>query len=133
MNFFYRITRLVLKGYFRVFYRLSILGLENLCQGKAIIAPNHASFLDPPLLAVSCPGEVHFLARASLFKKKILGFILSHLNSHPVRGTAQDIDNAVDAVRKSLWRQGGCIAQCEFGPGANPVNVKQVFESWNKF
>lgn len=36
-------------------------------------------------------------------------------------------------IRKTenLWRDGGCIAQCEFGPGANPENVYAVFRAWN--
>lgn len=42
-----------------------------------------------------------------------------------------EIKNAVLSVRDSLWSNGGCIAQCEFGPGAKPENVFAVFESWN--
>lgn len=34
-------------------------------------------------------------------------------------------------VRENLWRDGGCIAQCEFGPGAAPENVYMVFRAWN--
>ena len=51
-----------------------------------------------------------------------------HLLPH---GTLADIDDAVKLVRKTLWDNGGCIAQCEFGVAANPKNVYQVFESWN--
>ena len=45
-------------------------------------------------------------------------------------GTPADIDRAVEAVYKTLWKDGGCIAQCEFGPGAKPENVYQVFKAW---
>ena len=45
-------------------------------------------------------------------------------------GTPADIDAAVRRVRDTLWAGGGCIAQCEFGPGAKPENVRQVFQSW---
>lgn len=38
---------------------------------------------------------------------------------------------AVDDVKEMLWRDGGCIAQCEFGPGAKPENVMAVFEEWS--
>jgi hypothetical protein len=51
-----------------------------------------------------------------------------HLLSH---GTPEDIDRAVRQVHGSLWFNGGCIAQCEFGAGASPENVRQVFVSWN--
>ena len=47
-------------------------------------------------------------------------------------GRVEDIDKAVYSVRNSLWSKGGCIAQCEFGPGAKPENVAAVFENWNK-
>lgn len=47
-----------------------------------------------------------------------------------VEGTAGDIQAAVSKVRETLWKQGGCIAQCEFGPGAAPQNVYEVFKNW---
>lgn len=46
-------------------------------------------------------------------------------------GSPQDIKNAVRDVYQKLWADGGCIAQCEFGPGAKPENVYTVFEAWN--
>jgi hypothetical protein len=46
-------------------------------------------------------------------------------------GTPDEIDRAVRQVHATLWRDGGCIAQCEFGAAARPENVRQVFASWN--
>ncbi|GKX32106.1 hypothetical protein SH1V18_45860 [Vallitalea longa] len=43
-----------------------------------------------------------------------------------------EIKDAVMYVKNNLWDNGGCIAQCEFGPGANPDNVEQVFKTWNE-
>ncbi len=48
-----------------------------------------------------------------------------------VNGTQQDICNAVNEVYEKLWDNGGCIGECEFGPGANPDNVYEVFRAWN--
>lgn len=48
-------------------------------------------------------------------------------------GTPTDIHNAVKSVKDTLWQNGGCIAQCEFGPGARPENVREVFAAWNDF
>ncbi|MFH1421203.1 MAG: uroporphyrinogen decarboxylase family protein [Planctomycetota bacterium] len=45
-------------------------------------------------------------------------------------GTKEDIKNAVALLKESFYRNGGVIAQCEFGPGANPENVYAVFEEW---
>ena len=47
-------------------------------------------------------------------------------------GTAQEITDAVRLMRYKLWKNGGYIAQCEFGPGARPENVRKVFEIWDE-
>ncbi|MDR0761245.1 MAG: methyltransferase [Treponema sp.] len=46
------------------------------------------------------------------------------------RGTPDEIDVAVKQVHSAIWAKGGAIAQCEFGAGANPVNVRQLYKSW---
>jgi uroporphyrinogen decarboxylase len=52
-----------------------------------------------------------------------------HLLPH---GSRKDIEDAVFQCAKNLDSNGGAIAQCEFGPGANPENVRTVFEAWEK-
>ena len=47
-------------------------------------------------------------------------------------GTPDDVRAAVRRVRRALWREGGVIAQCEFGIGARPENVAAVFEAWDE-
>ena len=47
-------------------------------------------------------------------------------------GTLEDVDNAVERVYRSLYKDGGVIAQCEFGAGAKPENVYRVYEAWEK-
>ncbi len=47
-------------------------------------------------------------------------------------GTTTDIQNAVQRVKDSLYCNGGVIAQCEFGAGAKPENVYQVYQSWEE-
>jgi len=93
MKIFYRVSVFILHCLFRLFYRLSIIGTEIPFEGKAILAPNHASFLDPPLLGAAWPEEVHFLARATLFRRKAWRQLLSRLNAHPIYGTPQDIES----------------------------------------
>ena len=52
-----------------------------------------------------------------------------HLIPH---GSTEDIRKAVHSVYDSLWQDGGCIAQCEFGAGANPDNVYEIYKTWAK-
>jgi hypothetical protein len=47
-------------------------------------------------------------------------------------GSRQDIGRAVRQVHRDLWRNGGCIAQCEFGAGSNPDNVYEMFAAWDQ-
>ncbi|MFN8242230.1 MAG: uroporphyrinogen decarboxylase family protein [Bacteroidales bacterium] len=47
-------------------------------------------------------------------------------------GGDKEIIDAVDRVHDNLFRNGGVIAQCEFGPAAKPENIFRVFEAWNK-
>jgi hypothetical protein len=47
------------------------------------------------------------------------------------RGTPADVRAAVAETHAALWRDGGCMAQCEFGPGARPENVREVFAAWD--
>lgn len=52
-----------------------------------------------------------------------------HLLPH---GSLEEIRNAVERVREAFWKNGGAIAQCEFGPGAKPENVEEVFRTWER-
>ena len=90
MHFGYRFVYLLARGILKLFYRLRIYGLSHFRPGAAVIAANHASFFDPPVISVSCPEEVHFLAREPLFRVPVLGRIIRALNSHPVSRDASD-------------------------------------------
>lgn len=91
MNILYYCFKNLAKGFFHIFYRHRVYGLEHFIPGGAIIAPNHLSYLDPPLIGVSWPEEISFLARKSLFKKKVFGALIAKLNAYPVTGTQQDL------------------------------------------
>jgi uroporphyrinogen decarboxylase len=45
-------------------------------------------------------------------------------------GTRAEVFAAVEQMYKSLYRDGGLIAQCEFGPGADPENIIAYYEAW---
>ncbi len=47
-------------------------------------------------------------------------------------GTPENIDQAVRRVKEALYQEGGAIAQCEFGVGARPENVYQMFKTWEE-
>ena len=45
--------------------------------------------------------------------------------------SVKEIEDAVGEVYSNLFHSGGVIAQCEFGAGANPINVRTVFQTWD--
>lgn len=45
-------------------------------------------------------------------------------------GSLADVRRAVEEAHAHLSARGGVIAQCEFGPGARPENVLEVFRCW---
>lgn len=101
----------------KVFYRLKIYGLEHYYPRGAILAANHTSFFDPPILAVSWPEEVHFLARETLFKNRFFGALIRNVNAHPItRGTAdigamKTICTLLEAGKKVVFFPEGTRAQ----------------------
>jgi 1-acyl-sn-glycerol-3-phosphate acyltransferase len=91
MSLLYRVTLFLAWLFFKVCYRNRVYGAERFPEGGAILASNHVSFLDPPLISISSPVEVHFLARESLFKNPLFGAYIRSLNAHPVSGDVGDI------------------------------------------
>jgi len=90
MKLSYKIVYSLARFFFKTCFRLRIYGLEHFRNGAAVIAANHASYYDPPVLSISCPEEVHFLAREGLFKIPILSRLIKMLNSHPIARGASD-------------------------------------------
>lgn len=93
MTVFYRFARFLSKTVFFLLYHHRVIGRENLPKGAAIIAPNHVSFLDPPIIAASSPLDVYFLARDSLFQRRVLGFFIRKLHALPVAREAADLQS----------------------------------------
>lgn len=86
----------------QILFRLRVIGRENFnVEGPAIIAANHQSYLDPPLIGVAYPGELHYLARNTLFKKWLANWILTEVNAIPVDRDRGDV-GALRAVLKLL-------------------------------
>lgn len=91
MSWLYRAILFMAWMFFKVLYRHKVYGREHFYGKAAIIAGNHSSFYDPPILAISWPEEVHFLAREGLFRNSFFGGLIRRLNAHPVSGDASDI------------------------------------------
>jgi 1-acyl-sn-glycerol-3-phosphate acyltransferase len=118
LSYIYRISKITLYTLFKVFNRLEVLGSENIPEkGGVIVAANHVSYLDPPLIAASVKRQVVYLAKEGLFKVPILGSFI-RLFSIPIRrGRPQP--STIKEVTKRLG-QGELILM--FPEGSRSIN-----------
>lgn len=87
----YRFLRAILRLLFSVLFRWEISGTKNIpLKGGVIVAANHISLWDPPVLGSALPREVHFMAKQSLFTIPVLGYIITKLNAFPITRGAAD-------------------------------------------
>lgn len=150
---FYSFFRFVSRVVAVVLWDIRVTGLKKLPkEPRAIVAPNHVSFLDPWLVGVAMPPIVSYMARESLFQIPIFGGFLRNLNALPVvRGSnaaRQGLKTGLNALKDNrilvvfpegtrsadgelqplkrgillLARQGGCPIV--------PVYCQGTFEAW---
>ena len=83
----------------KIFFRVRVYGKENVPeQGAFLLISNHQSFLDPVFCGIPLKRQMYFLARDSLFKKKFFGWLLSSVNTIPVRRGQADINAMKNAT-----------------------------------
>ena len=93
----YRVSRPIINVLFRVFYRPTYLGLENIPkEGGFVLAGNHTNNFDCLLLMSSTKRTIHFLAKDELLKgfKKI---IFKNMGIIPVNRRIHDKEALVKA------------------------------------
>ena len=100
---FYSFVKRLFWVLFKLYNRLSVLGFGNVPTDKAmIVASNHASFADPPLVGAVFPVRLRYLAKDSLFRVPVLGSLIKALGAVPV--TREDSQRA-GAVMKLLLKR----------------------------
>lgn len=76
-DFSYQLIRAVLYVFFKVFNRLEVIGSENIPRnGGAIVAANHVSYLDPPVLGVALKRRPTYIAKEGLFRIPFIGTVV---------------------------------------------------------
>lgn len=101
-QFFYTIVRWGLNIIFLGMYRLHVEGREHIpSEGAVIIAPNHKSYFDPPLVGVAIKKRVvHYMAKEELFRNPFFGWILRQFGTFPVKRGSVDRTAVRQAVKE---------------------------------
>ncbi len=91
-NFCYRSVQFLVRVFFKTFFKTTILNKENLPKkGGFIIASNHFSNFDPPLIgSFFGRDDLFYMAKEELFENKIFGAILKFIKAFPVKRGAVD-------------------------------------------
>lgn len=106
MSFWYLLGYSLSKGIAKTFFNYRVIGAENILEtGPCIVAANHCSFMDPPLVGVAFHRGIHYLARKSLLDWPVLGPILPELNVIPVDQKNADRSALMGIIR--VVRDGG--------------------------
>ncbi len=87
-NLLFVLVAIILAPLLRLTMRIKTEGVEKLPKGGYVLVGNHLSYLDPLAFAYSVYLHMkrvpHYLAKASLFKVPILGFLLPKVGQIPV-------------------------------------------------
>ncbi len=118
----------------RLLGRIKTSGQEHFpAEGGFILATNHISYFDPPLVGSWAPREVYFLAKKELFRP-IAGWVLREVNALPVRRGAVDrkaLQLCLDTIERGkglvIFPEGTRIKRGEMlppKPGVGRIAVK---------
>src|ERR1051325_5255344 len=81
----YRFAWCMFRAVFAGYFRWRVFHPERVPpRGPVILASNHASFIDPPLVGSGLKREINYLARESLFRFPVVGAVLRGVNCVPV-------------------------------------------------
>ena len=94
--------------YCKIVYRFEVIGKENIPkEGAAIICGNHRTYLDPPLIEITCGRYARFLAKEELTKSKFLKLLCTLFDAILVKRDSKE----VTAIKESLktLKNGDCL------------------------
>ena len=104
----YKISKLVLRGLTRLLYGVRVEGLENVPpDGPLVVAANHRSYLDPPLLGAWFPRTIHYMAKRQLFSIPVLGPVMRWVHAFPISRDQGDFASIRRALQ--ILKSGGTI------------------------
>jgi 1-acyl-sn-glycerol-3-phosphate acyltransferase len=104
----YDIAKYTFWGLFGSIWRMRVHGAQNVPKnGPLIVACNHMSYLDPPVLGSASPRRLSYMAKEELFRIPVLGPSIAAVGAYPVDRKG----SATAAIKRSVevLRRGGAI------------------------
>jgi 1-acyl-sn-glycerol-3-phosphate acyltransferase len=133
LGFSYRFTVFVLWPIMRSIVRWEFTGTERLweAEGGIIVAPNHTSWFDPPVVAFALwqsDRPPRFLGKESVFRVPVFGSLIRNAGQIPVYRETSEARTAIRDALSALDR-GECVVVYPEGtitrdPGIWPMSAK---------
>ncbi len=99
MGLAYSLARFCLEGLVGAVSGWKVEGRGHVPRsGGLIVASNHISFFDPPLIGTACVRELHYLAKEELFRSRVLGPVIRYFNTIPIRRGMADLTGLTRAI-----------------------------------
>lgn len=136
----------------RAYFGLHFDGLEHIpLEGSLIIAPNHVTYADPPLVSIPVCRPVYYMAWNRLFHVPGLSWLIRRLRAFPVDVGSADRRATREAVRVlqagealmifpegsrspdgrlQAFRPGAFRLACSLGVPVLPVTIIGGHEAW---
>jgi len=111
-NIFKEILRAIVKfsiySYCKVVYRFKVVGLENIPkEGPLLFCGNHRTYLDAPLIVVTSPRRMYFMAKEELKSNPFMRLLCYLFDGIWVKRDSKDIASLKTAL-KGL-KNGECV------------------------
>jgi len=107
-RWFQRFAIVVFGFYARVFRGLRVTGADLVPrEGPLVVACNHFSAWDPPIVGVAIPRPLDFMAKVELFSSPLAAAFMRGLGAFPVDRSRGDVGAIKEALRR--LRQGRAI------------------------
>ena len=94
----------------KAFFRMHFYGSENIPdEGAFVLVGNHQSYLDPVLCGIGLKRPLYFVARASLWRNRFFGRLISSVNTIAVRQGEADLSAMKKVIGKLKEGNGVCV------------------------
>lgn len=110
MDRVYGVCHYLIGVVYQMCFRGEVVGTEHLPRaGGFLLAANHASFLDPPLIGCQIARQIAYFARKTLWSSRLASWWLDTVGAIPVdRDGGQDV-TAIKRVLRALKEERGLI------------------------
>lgn len=97
---FYKFAKVIVLMIFKLMFKIKVIGKENVPKtGPVIVCSNHISNFDPPVVGITFPRTIHFMAKEELFHNRFLKLLLTKLNAFPVKRGMRDRQALRDGLK----------------------------------